>query len=92
MANIQFMGLTGNPVTDDDIKIFANKAALHYIQIDSTQVTDLQPLVDNKDFDNNGGGPGVDPDRVWAGSDSLTAYCISTEIPELQARGVVVSF
>jgi Leucine-rich repeat (LRR) protein len=67
-----------------DISILSNLSNLNKIDLKGNDVFDIYPLVENLDFANG--------DEVDFSDNPLNTTSIDTHIPELQARGVLVTF
>ena len=67
-----------------DLSPLSGLPAVERVSVRYNQVTDIAPLVANA---NIGSG-----DEVWLDSNPLSAECISTQIPALVARGVIVHY
>ena len=67
-----------------DISPLANVTSLDYVRLKNNQVSDIQPLVDN-----DGLGQG---NQVWLKGNPLSGVSVNTYIPQLQERGVSVSY
>jgi Leucine-rich repeat (LRR) protein len=81
-TNLTSLRLDSNQVSD--ISSLANLADLRSLRLDSNQISDISPLVANV-----GLGEG---DRVELGCNPLSDASLYEYIPQLQARGVSVSY
>jgi hypothetical protein len=81
LTALESLEVRGNQISD--LSPLIGLTLLSHIQIDINQISDLLPLVDN-----SGIGEG---DTVLLGQNPLSADAISTQIPALEARGVLVS-
>lgn len=79
---MQLLSLHGNQISN--ISALAGLNNLRHLELNSNQISDLQPLVDN---------PGLDAgDNVYVRNNPLGYVAINTDIPILQSRGVGVYF
>jgi len=103
-TNLTHLNLTNNDITDispltglvsltilylgsnqiSDISPLVNITSLGILSINDNQVTDISPLVDNEDFSEG--------DVVNLAGNPLSTDSISIYIPELQSRGVTVTY
>jgi Leucine-rich repeat (LRR) protein len=82
LTSLITLDLWGNQISD--ISPLANLTSLTELDLGSNNITHIKPLVDN---------PGLgDGDHVALQFNPLSAASLSTYIPQLEARGVIVNY
>ncbi len=81
LTAVESLNLSDNEISD--ISTLENLTELNFVGLDNNQITDLTALVDNT-------GLGTD-DTVSVIGNPLSAEATSTQIPALEARGVIVN-
>lgn len=82
MTSLQELYAGGNPL--NDISELADMPNLHSVYLAYCQIANLTPLVNNSDF--------ADGDELDVRGNPLSQAAINQQIPELQARGVTVTY
>ncbi|MDH4291084.1 MAG: leucine-rich repeat domain-containing protein [Dehalococcoidia bacterium] len=82
LTNLTYLSVHSNQISD--ISVLANLVNLMWLYLQNDLITNIYPLVQN-------GGLGTG-DRVYLGGNPLSGDSISIYIPELTARGVIVSY
>ncbi|MGB5926057.1 MAG: leucine-rich repeat domain-containing protein [Dehalococcoidia bacterium] len=82
LTNLTELGLEWNQISD--ISSLANLTNLTQVWLRANQISDIEPLVNN---------PGLsEGDTVYLTANPLSHTSINTYIPQLEARGVIVSY
>jgi Leucine-rich repeat (LRR) protein len=81
-TNLIYLSLHSNQISD--ISVLADLINLKWLYLQNNEITDIYPIVQN-------GGLGTG-DRVYLGGNPLSVNSINVYIPELAARGVIVSY
>jgi uncharacterized repeat protein (TIGR02543 family) len=81
-ANLIYLSLHSNQISD--ISVLANLTNLMWLYLQNNYITNIYPIVQN-------GGLGTG-DRVYLDGNPLSDNSINVYIPELVARGVIVSY
>jgi internalin A len=82
LTNLTVLDLWNNHITD--ISPLANLTRLTYLYLQRNQISDISPLVDNEGISAG--------DEVYLSDNPLSSDSIKIYIPQLQARGVTVSY
>gem|GEM_PF-848196 len=82
LTNLTYLSLHANQISD--ISLLANFTDLMWLYLQNDLITNIYPLTQN-------GGLGTG-DRVYLGGNPLSEDSINIYIPELMARGVIVSY
>ena len=82
LTSLIYLDLWHNQI--EYISAVANLTSLEELGLQKNQISDIKPLVDN---------PGLgEGDVIWLGGNRLSDTSLNTYIPQLQARGVDVSY
>jgi hypothetical protein len=82
LTNLEILWIRGNQI--NDISPLANLTNLGWLELHNNQISDISPLIDNEGL---AGGDTVTLQGNPLSSDSINIY-----IPQLEARGVSVSY
>jgi uncharacterized repeat protein (TIGR02543 family) len=82
LTNLTYLSVNSNQISD--ISVLANLVNLMWLYLQNNLITNIYPLTQN-------GGLGTG-DRVYLGGNPLSADSVNIYIPELVARGVIVSY
>jgi Leucine-rich repeat (LRR) protein len=82
LTNLTWLHLYDNQIAD--ICPLASLIKLWWVQVDDNQISDIVPLIDNEGL--------LEGDTVRLENNPLSSGSVNMYIPELEARGVTVSW